>query len=115
MDPLKRTKSYNNNHFNKSVYINFLVDKSTFGVDPNSFNSRTEKRKLIKRIETEIQSIKNSIQPSENFDIATYEYKNDLTGLKKLRRINVLSSIENQDVFNWVIALREISRLCNWN
>ncbi|KAG0436726.1 hypothetical protein DMUE_4083 [Dictyocoela muelleri] len=111
MDPLKRTKSLNKKHFNKSLYINFLVYKSTFGVDHNILNSRTEKRKLIKRIETEIQSIRNSIQPSENFDIATFEYKNDLTGLKMLHKINVLSSIENQDVFNWVIAFREISRL----
>ncbi|KAG0420246.1 hypothetical protein EQH57_0236, partial [Dictyocoela roeselum] len=102
-------------HLTKSLYINFLVDKSTFGVDHDILNSRSNKEKLMKRIESEIQSIRSSIKPNDNFDVATFEYKNDITGLKMLHKINVLESTENQDVFQWVIAFKEISKLCNWN
>ncbi|KAG0420241.1 hypothetical protein EQH57_0241 [Dictyocoela roeselum] len=32
-----------------------------------------------------------------------------------LHKINILDSIENQDVFSWMLAFREISRLWNWS
>ncbi|KAG0428811.1 hypothetical protein DMUE_5797 [Dictyocoela muelleri] len=30
-------------------------------------------------------------------------------------RINILSSIENQDIINWEIAFQELSRICKWS
>ncbi|KAG0438898.1 Retrovirus-related Pol polyprotein from transposon [Dictyocoela muelleri] len=105
----------NKTYFNKSIYLNFLVQRCTFGADQFILNSRKEIKKLLSRVHEEIESIKKTIQPSEKFDQATFEYKNDLTGLKMLHKINILSSIEQQDVLSWTCAFREISRVCGWS
>ncbi|KAG0442540.1 hypothetical protein DMUE_0197 [Dictyocoela muelleri] len=38
-----------------------------------------------------------------------------LRGLKMIHKINLLKSIEHQDVLTWTHAFKEISRVCNWN
>ncbi|KAG0440974.1 hypothetical protein DMUE_1383 [Dictyocoela muelleri] len=110
-----RSKELNKINSNKSLYINFLVHNAKYGENPNILNSRKEKEKLINNIKNELQSVKSTIKPNENLEIATFEYKNDITGLKMLHKINILDTIENQDVFSWVLAFKEISRLCNWS
>ncbi|KAG0437046.1 hypothetical protein DMUE_3908 [Dictyocoela muelleri] len=95
----------------KSLHLNFLVHKTTYGEDPHILNYRNEKEKLMNNIKEELQTVKATIKPNGNLRIATFEYKNDITGLKMFHRINILDLIENQDVFSWVLTLRDIKTL----
>ncbi|KAG0440067.1 hypothetical protein DMUE_2011 [Dictyocoela muelleri] len=91
---------FNKKLFSKSLFFNFSVSRSTYGGDPNSLNSRKDNEKLYANIKRELESTKYSIKPDENFDVATFEFKDEMTGLKILHKINILGSIEHQDVLN---------------
>ncbi|KAG0442752.1 Retrovirus-related Pol polyprotein from transposon [Dictyocoela muelleri] len=71
--------------------------------------------KLITKIHEELGTTKATIIQDERVEQASFEYNDSLTGLKTIHKINILKSIEQQDVFSWTLAFREISRICNWS
>ncbi|KAG0436022.1 hypothetical protein DMUE_4424, partial [Dictyocoela muelleri] len=113
--PSRMRVQLNKKFYQKSIYINFSVSGNTYGGDPHSLNSRKEKEKLLKNIQQEIESTKYTIKPDEKFDVATFEFRNEQTGLKILHKINILNEIDHQDVFKWTLAFKEIARVCQWD
>ncbi|KAG0420264.1 hypothetical protein EQH57_0223, partial [Dictyocoela roeselum] len=105
----------NKKAFPKSLYFNFSVSGCTYGGDPDSLNSRKKNEKFYENIRRELESSKYSKKFDDRFDVATFKHKDDSTGLKILHKINILGSIEHQDVLNWSLAFMEVARVCQWN
>ncbi|KAG0442147.1 hypothetical protein DMUE_0498 [Dictyocoela muelleri] len=49
------------------------------------------------------------------YEIATFEYKSELSGLKVCHKLNTLTSIEDQDLLSWRTCFYEVSRICRWS
>ncbi|KAG0439195.1 hypothetical protein DMUE_2601 [Dictyocoela muelleri] len=68
----------------------------------------------MNRIQEEIESIRTNISTDEKIEQASFKYRNEMTGLEMIHKINLLKSIEQQDVLSWSYTFKEISRICNW-
>lgn len=108
-----RGHDFNKLTLNKSFQLNFLVHKGTYGVNQHILNSRKEIRKLISKVQKEIETIKTTITQDDNLEQALFEYKDEINGFEMIHRINMLKYIEQQDVLLWTYAFKEISRVCN--
>ncbi|KAG0420206.1 Retrovirus-related Pol polyprotein from transposon, partial [Dictyocoela roeselum] len=102
------------NNFSKSVLVNFYNNLHLL----NSQHILSSKENLtclkneIKKEEMEnrkIAYIDNSI------DTAAFEFKNETSGLKIIHKLNLLQSIDDQDLINWRLCFLEVSRICGWS
>ncbi|KAG0440870.1 hypothetical protein DMUE_1439 [Dictyocoela muelleri] len=102
----------NKNYF-KSIYFNYILGDNV-GEDRNNLNSR-EKIMLLSKINEELNSLQKTKYIDERYDTATFEYRNESTGLKILHKINMLTSIKDKDVLLWSYTFKELARIFNWN
>ncbi|KAG0435547.1 hypothetical protein DMUE_4680 [Dictyocoela muelleri] len=51
----------------------------------------------------------------DNFKEVLFEYISPNTGLRLQHKITILNNIYEQDLLQWVMRFKEISRICNWN
>ncbi|KAG0435924.1 Retrovirus-related Pol polyprotein from transposon opus, partial [Dictyocoela muelleri] len=94
----------------RSLYTLHLFYPYTFGdVIMSSFP------KLLEELQIEEQYINNIVKIEEKIEQASFEYISPKTGLKIKHHINVLNSIEQQDVWSWCTIIRETARMCNWD
>ncbi|KAG0440261.1 hypothetical protein DMUE_1866 [Dictyocoela muelleri] len=70
---------------------------------------------LLSKIYEELNSLQKTQYIDERYDTAIFEYRNESTGLKILHKINILTSIKDQDVLLWSYTFKELARICNWN
>ncbi|KAG0420755.1 hypothetical protein DMUE_6330, partial [Dictyocoela muelleri] len=52
---------------------------------------------------------------NDKYETATFEFRDEITGLRLLHKMNILSSIQDQDVILWSHTFRELARMCNWS
>ncbi|KAG0441419.1 hypothetical protein DMUE_1068 [Dictyocoela muelleri] len=95
----------------KSLLSNYLV----FG-DYSNLSSRS--MKTFEHIENEIRKkqaeLQRMIRNDPRFDTASFEYRNETSGLKITHKINTLVSIDEQDIISWRKSFEELSRICKW-
>ncbi|KAG0438394.1 hypothetical protein DMUE_3118 [Dictyocoela muelleri] len=97
----------------KSIYYNYILGNS-IGEDRYILNSR-EKKMLLMNINEELESLNRVQHISDKYETATFEYRDQTTGLQILHKINTLTSINEQDIILWSQTFRELARMCNWN
>ncbi|KAG0420263.1 Transposon Tf2-9 polyprotein, partial [Dictyocoela roeselum] len=102
-----------NKNPHKSIYFNYILGNSV-GADRHNLNS-SEKRRLLREINEELTSLQKIQLINENYESATFEFRDEITGLRLLHKINILSSIHDQDVILWSHTFRELARMCNWS
>ncbi|KAG0440162.1 hypothetical protein DMUE_1944 [Dictyocoela muelleri] len=107
------SKKVSINHFPESVIVcNFLYGNPLGGY--TNLSSKRYKSCLdgIRKEELECNQL---TRIDEKIEYESFEYKNESTGLRMIHRINLLCSIENQDLIRWRIAFQELSRICKWS
>ncbi|KAG0441566.1 hypothetical protein DMUE_0956 [Dictyocoela muelleri] len=102
-----------NKNYSRSIYLNYL-DGHRPCESQDSLNSSSNIYTL-QEIKAELESINNNLAVDERFDFATFEYRNESTGLKVLHKLNILTSINDQDIQAWTLSFKELFRVCNWN
>ncbi|KAG0439792.1 hypothetical protein DMUE_2186 [Dictyocoela muelleri] len=67
------------------------------------------------KIKSEECKSRQVIKIDERFEIVQFEYKSEKAGLKMNHRLNILKSIEEQDLLNWKLCFNEVSQICSWS
>ncbi|KAG0439960.1 hypothetical protein DMUE_2085 [Dictyocoela muelleri] len=101
------------NKFEKSLIVNYLL----FNTPVEEYLILSSKRyadKLIDKIKREENQSRQNVKIDERFEIANLEYKSKTSGLIRMHRLNILSSIEEQDLVSWELCFNEVSRASNW-
>ncbi|KAG0435204.1 hypothetical protein DMUE_4837 [Dictyocoela muelleri] len=112
------------NHFSKSL----LVNQFKFGEYGNLSSRKDERqtidvtchstrtlRQLIESITAEEENLKPKIFNDPTIETANFEYKNELSGLRITHKLNLLVSLDKQDVIHWRTAFKELARICTWS
>ncbi|KAG0437921.1 hypothetical protein DMUE_3410 [Dictyocoela muelleri] len=107
------------NYFNKSI----LVSKLNFDGyrilgswrRETIINTKISLREIDEGISREGVKIQQGIATDSRFDIASFEYKNEESGLKMIHKLTTLVSLEEQNILNWRTSFKELSRICNWS
>ncbi|KAG0419576.1 hypothetical protein EQH57_0472 [Dictyocoela roeselum] len=98
-------------HSIKQFTKSLLVCNSQCGHPLSGYPNLSSKRfkECIKEIHREESHCQQITKNDERYEYAYFEYRNDKTGLRMTHWINLLSSIENQDIINWGISFNELS------
>ncbi|KAG0435192.1 hypothetical protein DMUE_4840, partial [Dictyocoela muelleri] len=108
-----RKKSINSN-LSKSIILSYISLGHPYG-SHDILSSRSERRKVKDEIAREEKMIKNVAQINTEQETALFEYKSDTSGLKIIHKLNLLKSVDDQDLINWKICFEEVARICNWS
>ncbi|KAG0436056.1 hypothetical protein DMUE_4412 [Dictyocoela muelleri] len=84
------------------------------GLDRHNLSSRNKLSRMNEMLQRENEFVRSVAGVDEKFEIALFEYKNEVSGLKLTHWINRLSSYEDQDILSWYILFRETALICNW-
>ncbi|KAG0420315.1 hypothetical protein EQH57_0204, partial [Dictyocoela roeselum] len=98
----------------KSFIINNLIYNSPLETHLNLSSNRTL-QELKYEIRNEEYSFTKTKKVNDEYEVALFEYKSELSGLKICHKLNILTSIENQDLLSWKICFNEVSRICRWS
>ncbi|KAG0441132.1 hypothetical protein DMUE_1276 [Dictyocoela muelleri] len=59
--------------------------------------------------------MKVNITTNPKIDSASFGYKNKKSGLRIIHKINLLISLDKQDIIIWKTAFKELARICSWS
>ncbi|KAG0434941.1 hypothetical protein DMUE_4964, partial [Dictyocoela muelleri] len=105
------SKSLLISQFRFNAYSNLSSRRDTYA-RTDSYTSKLIRIDESNRLEeTEMQK---TLSNDPRFESACFEYKNELSGLKIIHKINMLVSLEEQDIINWQTAFKELARICRW-
>ncbi|KAG0420195.1 Retrovirus-related Pol polyprotein from transposon opus [Dictyocoela roeselum] len=71
--------------------------------------------KLLEDLYEEEQYINSIVKVEEKIEMASFEYVSPQTGLRIKHHINVLNSLEQQDVWSWCKIIKEMAKICHWD
>ncbi|KAG0438304.1 hypothetical protein DMUE_3174 [Dictyocoela muelleri] len=100
-------RKLNKIHSTKSIYLDFFLQKSTYDVDRNILNSRRDLKRLMNRIQEEIESIRTNIFTYDKIEQDSFKYRNEMTGLEKIHKINLLKSFKNKKCYHGLTYLKK--------
>ncbi|KAG0420322.1 Transposon Tf2-9 polyprotein, partial [Dictyocoela roeselum] len=102
------------NIFSTSFIVNYILFNKP--VDEYLILSSKRYREQISN-ELKADEIRNRqiIKVDERFEVVQFEYVSSKSGLKMTHRLNLLISIEEQDLLNWKNCFNEVARVCNWS
>ncbi|KAG0440501.1 hypothetical protein DMUE_1697 [Dictyocoela muelleri] len=101
-------------NYPKSILISYISFGHPFG-DHNILSSRSAQKRIKEEIAKEESKIRRIAQLDQNLETALFEYKKDVSGLKIIHRLNLLRSVEEQDLINWKVCFEEVARICKWS
>ncbi|KAG0420637.1 hypothetical protein EQH57_0071 [Dictyocoela roeselum] len=107
-----RAKSINN--FMKSVLVSYLQYGHPYG-DHDILSLKSRRNLFMKSIAKEENWIKQTIHVDPNVESASFEYRNDQSGLKIIHKLNLLRTVDDQDLINWKNCFLEVARICKWS
>ncbi|KAG0441619.1 hypothetical protein DMUE_0912 [Dictyocoela muelleri] len=74
---------------------------------------------MINRLKDEISNeeitSKRIPKVDDKFEVALFEYKSEISGLKNAHKLNILTSIKDQDLLIWRTCFNEVARICKWS
>ncbi|KAG0420575.1 Retrovirus-related Pol polyprotein from transposon 17.6 [Dictyocoela roeselum] len=97
----------------KSFIVNNFLFDNHLGLQGN-LSSKRIIEDLKNDIKNEEVSAMKTPKVDVNREVATFEYKSELSGLKVCHKLNILTSIEDQDLLSWRTCFYEVSRICRW-
>ncbi|KAG0420318.1 hypothetical protein EQH57_0201 [Dictyocoela roeselum] len=103
-----------NHHFPKSLLISYISFGNPFG-SHDILSSRSAQQRIKDEIENEERRINKVAQVNPDLETALFEYKNELSGLKIIHKLNLLRSVDEQDLVNWKVCFEEVARICKWS
>ncbi|KAG0436184.1 hypothetical protein DMUE_4347, partial [Dictyocoela muelleri] len=108
----KEIKKGSINNFSNSFIVNYLIFNSP--VDEYLIlSSKRCDEQIENKIKSEECKSRQVIKIDERFEIVQFEYKSEKSGLKINHRLNILKSIEEQDLLILKLCLNEVSRICS--
>ncbi|KAG0442208.1 hypothetical protein DMUE_0453 [Dictyocoela muelleri] len=94
----------------------FLTNQLVFGGYSNLITSNT---KSFEQIEDEMIKEQCKMQMmiinDPIFDTASFEYRNERSGLRITHKINTLVSLDEQDLISCKLSFKELARICKWS
>ncbi|KAG0442168.1 hypothetical protein DMUE_0482 [Dictyocoela muelleri] len=59
--------------------------------------------------------IKKVAQIDTTLETVLFKHRNEISGLKIIHRLNLLRSVEEQDLVNCNVCFEEVARICKWS
>ncbi|KAG0436562.1 hypothetical protein DMUE_4165 [Dictyocoela muelleri] len=110
-----------NNNFNKSnlrekskyLIVNYLLTGCPLG-GRRKLSSIIEISRTKDEIKKQEISFKTITSVDEKTESAYFEYRSEKSGLRISHKLNLLLSIEEQDILSWRACFLEVARICKW-
>ncbi|KAG0436105.1 hypothetical protein DMUE_4387 [Dictyocoela muelleri] len=103
------------NHFKFGAYRNLSSRRDENYARHNINYSVRELKRLEEAINVEENNMKVKIATDPEIESANFEYKNEKSGLRIIHKINLLISLDKQDIIIWKTAFKELARICSWS
>ncbi|KAG0440652.1 hypothetical protein DMUE_1582 [Dictyocoela muelleri] len=99
---------------NKSLIVSHLRSGDVF-VNRWNLSSKMNLGYIKNEIKEEEKNANQFSKIDTNFECAFFEYKSESSGLIMTHRINLLLTIDEQDLISWKIGFMGISIICRWS
>ncbi|KAG0439107.1 hypothetical protein DMUE_2660 [Dictyocoela muelleri] len=100
--------------FRKSFIINYVLFNNPLDVHINLSSKRMLNR-LKDEISNEEMTSKRIPKVDDKFEVALFEYKHEISGLKIAHKLNTLTSIKDQGLLIWRTCFNEVARICKYS
>ncbi|KAG0441683.1 hypothetical protein DMUE_0864 [Dictyocoela muelleri] len=96
------------NNFSKSILVSYLSYGHPYGKQ-DILSSKSLSNNFMKSLAKEESWIKQTIHVDYNVERALFEYRNEQSGLKIIHKLNLLRTVDDQDLINWKNCFQEVA------